>query len=427
MTAISVASASGSYRTVIQGLMALATDVERIEPIPTDIDEKVLRRLIELAPEYVAAAATKGQQVYRLTIDGVDGPVFVLDVDEIHEDWELAALCDIYGERGHLVFGATFFGDQIVRQLASENGSMVFLAMPVPADRQGRHLDRLKAQAQADARVSVVELPGPEGASQKLVHMLGEAPRIRPNQEIVLAAERAEAKLPALINGAAPSNRGDVDPVALGRDAWARVKANANRSWEDWMAIGEALLVGRAHAMNLAGKNEPRGKLYNVAFSNWLQLHGFDDIDGSDRGKLMKIAEHRADYEVWRAGWTPAQRALWKSPSTIVRISNCDTRGFDAPWKRPRTRVRAAKERQEETTALRQAGPPMKEPGQVINEAGKLAGRVQDFLKQLRKFRGEANPAADAHLMDMAEALEDCAAELRKITSRSEIAPEDVA
>jgi hypothetical protein len=74
--------------------------------------------------------------------------------------------------------------------------------------------------------------------------------------------------------------------VRQGRAAWARLKKD--KSWTDWLAVGEALLIGRDIAMYEAGTNQPAGKGYSTAFSAWLVENKMDDMDPSDRAKLFK-------------------------------------------------------------------------------------------------------------------------------------------
>ena len=48
-----------------------------------------------------------------------------------------------------------------------------------------------------------------------------------------------------------------------------------DKSWTDWLAVGEALLIGRDIAMYEAGTNrQPAGKGYSSAFSTWLVANG---------------------------------------------------------------------------------------------------------------------------------------------------------
>ena len=146
------------------------------------------------------------------------------------------------------------------------------------------------------------------------------------------AANDARLNGQSKVGGAAqPTFSGD-DPVARGREAWERLKAVGRTSWEDWKTVGAALLAGRTHAMAKANKNEPRGERYKVEFRNWLQIHKFDSIDKSDRGRLIWIMqpENLDRIEKLRATWTDAQRASWNSPSKVWKVATCKDRGIAA-------------------------------------------------------------------------------------------------
>jgi hypothetical protein len=71
--------------------------------------------------------------------------------------------------------------------------------------------------------------------------------------------------------------------------------------------------------MRKAGKNEPEGKAYATAFSDWLKAHHFDDIDKSDRAKLLQIMESLEDVEAWRASLSPAERLRLNHPNSVWR------------------------------------------------------------------------------------------------------------
>src|SRR5207247_9919507 len=103
--------------------------------------------------------------------------------------------------------------------------------------------------------------------------------------------------------------------IKRGQEAWARHKADA--TWYDWLAIGEAISIGRTEAMQEAETNQPQGKGYNKAFSAWLKDNGFDGLDGSDRKRLLDVLDHRVEIEEWR-GTAPAgtHRRKLTPPST---------------------------------------------------------------------------------------------------------------
>ena len=74
--------------------------------------------------------------------------------------------------------------------------------------------------------------------------------------------------------------RGDRDAyIRSGQQAWERVKKDA--TYNDWLAIGEALEIGRADAMADAKTNKPEGARYNKVFGEWLASYGFNDIDNA--------------------------------------------------------------------------------------------------------------------------------------------------
>jgi hypothetical protein len=115
--------------------------------------------------------------------------------------------------------------------------------------------------------------------------------------------------------------------VARAREAWKRRKANANVSWAEWVVIGEGLCTGREQVMAAVNAKKPTGKKYNVPFGQWLQINELDDIDGSDRNKLMKLMGERDALEAWRASLTDAERERYNHPSTVWRAWKCPDRG----------------------------------------------------------------------------------------------------
>jgi hypothetical protein len=105
--------------------------------------------------------------------------------------------------------------------------------------------------------------------------------------------------------------------VRQGTAAWARLKKEKN--WNDWMAVGDALLVGRTFAMNDAGTNAPVGKGYNLTFNQWLVNAKLSDMDNCDRAKLLIVMENRAALEQWRATLTETERLRLNHPTSVLR------------------------------------------------------------------------------------------------------------
>jgi hypothetical protein len=80
------------------------------------------------------------------------------------------------------------------------------------------------------------------------------------------------------------------DVVRHGQEAMARKR----RVWDDWLAIAEALQVGRTDVMRALHTNEPRGRRYEKAMGEWLIKHGFMEIDKATRSRLHDCLEHKA-------------------------------------------------------------------------------------------------------------------------------------
>jgi hypothetical protein len=117
----------------------------------------------------------------------------------------------------------------------------------------------------------------------------------------------------------------DVDRIGeLGRAAWKRLKKN--KTWDDWMAVGEALLCGRHVAMQAAETNRPEGKAYNQYFSQYLTRYGLAEIDKSARAKLLFVMENRGAIEDFRNALPLNIRQEVHHPVTMLRRWQAATR-----------------------------------------------------------------------------------------------------
>jgi hypothetical protein len=116
--------------------------------------------------------------------------------------------------------------------------------------------------------------------------------------------------------------------------AWARVKKAQTRMWGDWMLIGEGLMEGRLWAQHVAKTNKPEGKGYVIAFGEWLKRFKVDDMDESDRAKLLKLMEERPAVEEWRAQLPDNERRSLNHPVTVWRKWTAATK-----VKKPRART----------------------------------------------------------------------------------------
>jgi hypothetical protein len=88
-------------------------------------------------------------------------------------------------------------------------------------------------------------------------------------------------------------------------------------TWNDWMAIGDALLIGHQDAVAAAETNYGSG--YSCEFDSWLARYHFGDIDKGDRGQLIEVINNRPAIEAWRATLTRTARLRLCHPSTLLR------------------------------------------------------------------------------------------------------------
>src|SRR6516162_5132868 len=105
--------------------------------------------------------------------------------------------------------------------------------------------------------------------------------------------------------------------VRQGQEAWRRLKKE--KSWQDWLKFGEALLVGREWSMHQAGVNRPEGKGYAMAFSEWLQRYKLDDMDKGDRARLFACMDNLGLIEQWRSTLTQTERLKLNHPNSVWR------------------------------------------------------------------------------------------------------------
>src|SRR5262245_30822356 len=78
--------------------------------------------------------------------------------------------------------------------------------------------------------------------------------------------------------------------------------------------------------MQMAGANRPEGKGYVIAFAEWLKRYRVDDMDKSDRAKLLQLMEERPAVEEWRATLTDYERRNLNNPVIVWRKWTAATR-----------------------------------------------------------------------------------------------------
>jgi hypothetical protein len=182
--------------------------------------------------------------------------------------------------------------------------------------------------------------------------------------------------------------------------AWGRIKKAQARMWGDWMTIGEGLLEGRRWAMQMAGTNKPEGKGYVMAYAEWLKRYKVDDMDKSDRAKLLQLMEERPGVEEWRATLTDYERRNLNNPTIAWRKWTVATR-----VKKPKPRS---------------AGISATEHGRVQATVEQQQARIEELKEELAAAR-EPEPDRPETLEDLRERMAALLRELSKEQRMREI------
>ncbi len=105
--------------------------------------------------------------------------------------------------------------------------------------------------------------------------------------------------------------------IERAREAWQRHRQGA--PWDDWMLIGKALTLGRELAMREAEAKRPGGRRCNAVMGKWLERHGFDNMDKSDRSRLMDCMANREAIKQWRNSLTTIQKLQCNYPKAVLK------------------------------------------------------------------------------------------------------------
>jgi hypothetical protein len=86
-----------------------------------------------------------------------------------------------------------------------------------------------------------------------------------------------------------------------------------------FLKIGRGLLVGRNLILKSTGANAPIGRRYSLAFSEWIDGHGFAGMQKSLRSASIELAEHAKEITAWRSTLPEKQRRRLTGPLSNVR------------------------------------------------------------------------------------------------------------
>jgi N6-adenosine-specific RNA methylase IME4 len=102
-----------------------------------------------------------------------------------------------------------------------------------------------------------------------------------------------------------------------GAAAWCRLKKN--RTWQDWVAVGRAVVVIRGSAMKAAKTDRPFGPVYNHHFARLLKRYKMDDMDTGDRARLYTVMSKLKEIEKFRATLSESDRLRLNHPNALLR------------------------------------------------------------------------------------------------------------
>ena len=118
-------------------------------------------------------------------------------------------------------------------------------------------------------------------------------------------------------------NESDRDRVIRnGRAALKRLQND--RNWTDWLAVGEAILIGREECKEACGLKDTNlppghwGSAYSRMFGEWLEKEKLD-FDKGDRSRLLDVMDRLPAIESWRNTLTRTERMRLNHPSTVWR------------------------------------------------------------------------------------------------------------
>jgi hypothetical protein len=109
----------------------------------------------------------------------------------------------------------------------------------------------------------------------------------------------------------------EIVAIRHGREAWGRLRAGS--TWSDWVAVGEAHVIGRATATRDGHTNKHTGRAYNAAFSAWQKKYGFQGLDKGDRKRLFDVMDHLKEINGWLEKLPDKERGRLNHPSSVWR------------------------------------------------------------------------------------------------------------
>jgi hypothetical protein len=128
--------------------------------------------------------------------------------------------------------------------------------------------------------------------------------------------------------------------------AEAAKRIKESQSWDDWLAIGAFMVIGRNRAMLRAGTNEPIG--------DWLDLRQWlRDIDKATRSHAMWCADHAEELRRLRENMGQTLRDRSNHPTVMRRKWEASQKGEKAASEKKETKAQKVERELEAVTAER--------------------------------------------------------------------------
>jgi len=105
--------------------------------------------------------------------------------------------------------------------------------------------------------------------------------------------------------------------IRAGRDAWQEIAKS--ESFEAWVQIGAALVIGKQHALRLSRGNAPWGRNYCREFAAWAAQMGFAPMRASDRSYAIALSENLGSITAFRAGLSDRERGRLVTAQSNVK------------------------------------------------------------------------------------------------------------
>jgi hypothetical protein len=128
-------------------------------------------------------------------------------------------------------------------------------------------------------------------------------------------------------------SRHDRATVEAADRVWQLI-AREHGHFEDWNAVGEALMVGRRYAMRALHTQQPRGKAYNELFGRWRNRH-FPEMTPVTCSNLLFLAEpeNRMIVDELRGAMSDSERIQVTHPDTMAKRVRRHLKGQSSPAK----------------------------------------------------------------------------------------------